>query len=150
MRQAELLQSVADWCSERSGQTYKVDYAPMRNISEQEIFQYRAVSPGVMRKETPNRGALPVTYQEVRIQIFESFPSWNTGTLVPAVQNELEDILEALMSRKDPVLFTDGNYEAAVKAAESHPFQDSGVLLNELDAHHPVCLGCVNVMFLVG
>lgn len=152
MRQAELLRFVADWCSSRTGKTYKVDYAPMMNVSEQEVRQYRAVSPGAMRKETPNRGALPVTYQEVKIQIFDTFPSSDTDSIVPAIQDELEDILEAMMSRANPVRFTseDGKVDGTVKAGECAPFQDSGVILSELEAHHPVCLGCVNVMFMVG
>lgn len=151
MKQAELLADVAAMCGELTGKEYKVDYAPVRNISEGSPAEYRCVSPGVMRKETLARTAAPQTYQEVRISIFGTVPQ-NGAPAVAEVQDELELILDTMMSRAVPIRFTsaDGTVTGTVKAGECRPAFDSGVSLADLEAHQPLLLGSVSVMFLLG
>lgn len=150
MKQAELLRDVAEYVSTLTGKSYRVDYAPMRNLSEQEPSEYRAVSPGSMRKEAITRGQAPVTYQEVRIAVFAQGPI--DAERIAEVQDELELILDSMMSRGNPLRFTsgDGTVEGTVKAGECQPGFDSGVNLAELEQHQPQLIGSVNVMFLLG
>ena len=151
MRQSELLRDVAVFCTELTGKEYRVDYAPVRNVSERSPAEYRCVSPGVMRKETLTRGAAPQTYQEVRICLFGELPP-DGAPAVAEAQDEMELILDAMMSRANPVRFAseDGRVTGTVKAGECRPAFDSGVSLADLEAHQPMLLGCVNVMFLLG
>lgn len=151
MRQAELLADVAAFCSELTGKSYSVDYAPVRNISERSPVEYRCVSPGVMRKETLTRGAAPQTYQEVRICLFGEIPAGGASAVAEA-QDEMELILDTMMSRANPVRFAseDGRVTGTVKAGECKPAFDSGISLADLEAHQPMLLGCVAVMFLLG
>lgn len=150
MKQAELLRDVAEYLSELTGKEYRVNYAPMRNISEQKPTEYRAVSPGTLRKEAVTRGVAPVTYQEVRISIFAA--GLIDAESIAEVQDELELILDSMMSRAVPLRFTsdDGTVEGTVKAGECQPAFDSGVNLAELEQHQPMLLGSVSVMFLMG
>ena len=151
MKQAELLRDVAEFCSALTGNAYAVDYAPMRNISEETPRWIRAVSPGTMRKEALTRGTAPVTYQEVRISVFAPVGLTDAAEIA-AVQDELEMILDSMISRANPVRFTsdDGTVTGTVKAGECQPGFDSGVNLAELEQHQPLLLGSVNVMFLMG
>ena len=151
MKQAELLRDVAEYVSTLTGKSYCVDYAPMRNLSEQEPAEYRAVSPGTMRKEAVTRGVAPVTYQEVRIAVFKPFGLIDAESIAE-VQDELELILDSMMSRGNPLRFTsdDGTVEGTVKAGECQPGFDSGVNLAELEQHQPMLIGSVSVMFLLG
>lgn len=151
MKQAELLRDVAEYVSTLTGKDYRVNYAPMRNLSEQEPSEYRAVSPGSMRKEAVTRGVAPVTYQEVRIAVFKPFGLIDAESIAE-VQDELELILDSMMSRATPLRFTsdDGTVEGTVKAGECQPGFDSGVNLAELEQHQPMLIGSVSVMFLLG
>lgn len=149
MKQRELLEAVAGVLKSLTGNDYAIDYSPHRNVSEQPSGSvYRCVTPGTLRKEATTRGQL-LTYQEVTVCHFAIIPDY-CDALIIENQEEAEEILATFMSRSAPVVISSADgVEATVKAAESQPYADDGVIKSGLEKTPRELIAAVSITFLI-